>query len=694
MSALNSAQHAAVCYFDGPSLILAGAGSGKTRVITQKIAFLIEEKGFEPKHIAALTFTNKAANEMRERIKQLLQDKTLTTPGKVGRKVPVNQLNVCTFHSLGVQILRQEADAIGLKPQFSILDAADCSALIQEQIATTDRGLIKRIQSQISLWKNALLPPDKALAMATDEDMQQAAIVYRQYTNTLNAYQAVDFDDLIRLPAETFLNHEAICEKWHNRLQYLLVDEYQDTNACQYQLLKCLTGKRAAFTVVGDDDQAIYGWRGATLDNLKQLEIDFPQLHVIKLEQNYRSCIHILNAANQVIANNPKLYEKKLWSEHGMGDAVTTSIAEDEENEAELTMFKISAHRFERRAQWRDYAILYRSNSQARVIEQVLRRERIPYILSGGQSFFEKAEIKDICAYLRLISNTNDDPAFIRAITTPKRGVGSTTLETLGLFSGKAKVSLFDASYMGGIINLIHAKQLAALTHFCDFIQYISGRVHKQSAALLLDELLAEIHYENYLYDVFDERTALSKWQNVQEFINWLKMKGTKAAPALSENEAYLENIEQVAHDDEGKNLLELIQTVTLMSMLEGKESNPDAIRLSTIHAAKGLEYPHVFLVGCEEGILPHHATAEEDYPTAEKIEEERRLMYVAITRAKRSLHVSWCKKRRRSRETIVCEASRFINEMNLAELATLPIEEKPISPKNRLASLQALLTD
>ncbi len=429
---LNSAQSEAVRYLDGPCLVLAGAGSGKTRVITQKIAHLIEAKGFEPRHIAAVTFTNKAAAEMRERVGKLLEGKTLTTPGKEGRKVPVNQLTVCTFHSLGVQILRQEAEHVGLKPQFSIMDSDDCFGMIQEQIGTTDKGLIRKIQTIISLWKNGLVAPEEAMTIAANEDEHQAALVYRNYVATLHAYQAVDFDDLIRLPTELFARNEPVRDRWQNRLRYLLIDEYQDTNACQYELLKLLAGPRAAFTAVGDDDQAIYGWRGATLENLAQLGKDFPKLHVIKLEQNYRSTVRILTAANNVIANNPKLFEKKLWSEHGMGDSITVTPCNDEEHEAESVVFRLSAHKFERRTQFRDYAILYRGNFQARVFEQVLRRERIPYVLSGGQSFFDKAEIKDLCAYLRLIANADDDPAFIRAVTTPRRGIGNTTLEALG----------------------------------------------------------------------------------------------------------------------------------------------------------------------------------------------------------------------------------------------------------------------
>ena len=688
MSGLNAAQSEAVRYLDGPCLVLAGAGSGKTRVITQKIAYLIEQKGFEPKHIAAVTFTNKAAAEMRERIAKLLEGKTLSAPGKEGRKVPVNQLTVCTFHSLGVQILRQEAEHVGLKPQFSIMDSDDCFSMIQEQVGTTDKGMIRKIQNTISLWKNARVMPDEAAAIATDADQHQAAIVYRNYLATLHAYQAVDFDDLIRLPAELFERNEMVRERWQNRLRYLLIDEYQDTNACQYALVKLIAGKRAAFTAVGDDDQAIYGWRGATVENLAQLPVDFPALHVIKLEQNYRSTVRILTAANNVISNNPKLFEKKLWSEHGMGDTVTVTEANDEEHEAESVIFRLSAHKFERRAQFRDYAVLYRGNFQARIFEQILRRERIPYVLSGGQSFFAKAEIKDVCAYLRLIGNADDDPAFIRAVTTPRRGVGNATLEVLGAYAGQAKVSLFEAVYMGGIEARLSARQLEPLRAFCDFLQRLTDRATREPANVLIDELMAGMHYEAYLYDAYDDRAAQSKWQNVLEFLEWLKRKGTKA-PVEGEEQTGYDTADGLA--DDGKNLLKLIQTVALMSMLEGKEEDPDAVRLSTVHASKGLEYPHVFLVGCEEGIMPHKGTDDEPADDA-RIEEERRLMYVAITRAQRSLHLTWCKKRKRARETVVCQASRFITEMGLADAPPPTAEEAPMTPKDRLGALKALL--
>lgn len=667
---LNAPQREAIHYMDGPCLVLAGAGSGKTRVITTKIANLIEEHGYDARNIAALTFTNKAALEMQERIAKLLKEPK-----------QAKQLTVSTFHSLGVKILRQEAKELGLKDRFSIMDSDDCFSLVQDLAITTDKQLIRRIQTAMSLWKNGMIDPDTALKQAKDEDEAQAARIYRNYVATLSAYQAVDFDDLIRLPVELFRSNEAVRDKWQRRLRYLLVDEYQDTNTCQYELVKLLVtgpGKKPMFTAVGDDDQAIYAWRGATIENLKQLQVDFPDLKVIKLEQNYRSSTRILQAANAVIGNNPKLFEKSLWSEHGLGDPVKVLGMQDDEQEAEQVAIMLSAHKFERRAKFSDYAILYRGNHQSRVIEQALRKERIPYTISGGQSFFDRAEIKDIIAYLRLIANEDDDPAFIRAVTTPKRGVGQSTLETLGAFAGQWQCSLFEAVFKGGLEAKLAERQLTPLREFCTFINNLEHHAHREGqAATLLDDMMKEINYEAYLYDNFDDRQAQAKWQNVIDFTTWLKEKGSGGKDGT----------------DEHRSLLDLTQMVALMSMLEGKDEEPDAVRMSTLHASKGLEFPHVFLVGVEEGILPHKGDPDAPAETlVARIEEERRLMYVGITRAQRSLHVTWCKKRKRAREHVHCDISRFIKEMKLDEGNAVPGEDEVITPQSRLANLKALL--
>jgi ATP-dependent DNA helicase Rep len=673
---LNLPQSQAVTYLDGPCLVLAGAGSGKTRVITQKIAHLIEDRGYDPRTIAALTFTNKAALEMQERIAKLLK-----------QPKQAKQLTVSTFHSLGVKILRQECNALGLKDRFSIMDADDCGALVQDMAITTDKQVVRRIQTDISLWKNALIDPVQALNLAKDEDQAQSARVYASYVATLSAYQAVDFDDLIRLPVELFRNHENVRDKWQRRLRYLLMDEYQDTNTCQYELVKLLVtgiGKKPMFTAVGDDDQAIYAWRGASVENLKTLQTDFPDLQVIKLEQNYRSTTRILQAANAVIGNNPKLFEKSLWSEHGLGEPIQVTSMPTDDAEADQVAMLISVDHFTRKNKWSDYAILYRGNHQARIIEQALRKERIPYTISGGQSFFDKAEIKDIISYLRLLANTDDDPAFIRAVTTPRRGVGQSTLETLGTFSAQWNCSLFEAVFKGGIEALLPDRQLNPLRDFCNFINNLESRASRpgpsgsgDNAAQVLDDMLEAINYENFLYDMFDERAAQSKWQNVLEFVNWLKDRGRGGKD----------------RDGEEKNVLELTQMVALMSMLEGQDEDPDAVRMSTLHASKGLEYPHVFLVGCEEGILPHKGDADAPAESiAARVQEERRLMYVGITRAQRTLHITWCKKRKRAGEQVHCDPSRFIKEMKLDEGTAPPMESEVLTPKERLARMKELL--
>jgi len=673
---LNGPQSEAVLYLDGPCLVLAGAGSGKTRVITQKIAYMIEHCGYDPRTIAALTFTNKAALEMQERIAKLLK-----------QPKQAKQLTVSTFHSLGVKILRQEAAGVGLKDKFSIMDSDDCYTIVSDLGLTTDKQEIRRIQNAISLWKNGLVDPEDAINGAKDEEEAQAGRVYRSYVATLQAYQAVDFDDLIRLPVELFRNNDSIRDRWQRRLRYLLMDEYQDTNTCQYELVKLLVtgiGKKPMFTAVGDDDQAIYAWRGASVENLKTLQVDFPDLRVIKLEQNYRSTTRILQAANAVIGNNPKLFEKSLWSEHGLGEPIKVMGMQNDDQEADQVAIMISADHFQRKNKWSDYAILYRGNHQARVMEQALRKERIPYTMSGGQSFFDKAEIKDIIAYLRLIANQDDDPAFIRAVTTPKRGVGMATLEVLGEFSRQWNCSLFEAAGKGGIEAKLQDRQLHPLRDFCRFIDDLEDRATRpgpsgsgDNAAEVLDDMMKEMNYEHYLYENFDDRAAQSKWQNVLEFTNWLKERGRGGRD----------------RDGEEKNLLELTQMVALMSMLEGQDETPDAVRMSTLHASKGLEYPHVFLVGVEEGILPHKGDPDDPIEKiAARIQEERRLMYVGITRAQRTLQITWCKKRKRAGELVHCDPSRFIKEMALDEGDAPPKESEIISPKDRLASLKALL--
>ena len=656
MSALlNAPQREAIRYLDGPCLVLAGAGSGKTRVITHKIAHLINECGISPANIAAITFTNKAAKEMQERVAHIM-----------GGRVP-GGLTVCTFHALGVRIIRQEAKHCGLKPQFSILDASDTVQIVSDVAGDSDKGIAKQMQWQISSWKNAMITPEEAAQLADNEIASVAAKLYKEYERTLRAYQAVDFDDLISLPVRLFDEHPEVRERWQNKLRYLLVDEYQDTNRAQYRLLKLLSGVRGAFTAVGDDDQAIYAWRGADVENLKLLQQDYPKLKVIKLEQNYRSSRRILEAANTVIANNEKLFDKRLWSEHGQGEQIVVTNCRDAEHEAEWVATKIVAHKFEHRTRFKDYAILYRGNHQARLIEQQLRNHRIPYVMSGGQSFFDKAEIRDLIAWLRLLVNEDDDLAFIRAITTPRRGIGAATIEALGAYAGHRHSSLFAAVFEEGLTQHLNAKQLQGVQEFAAYINRLQYRAPREPAAQLLEDLLAAIRYEAWLFEHCDTREAESKWSNVRDFVGWLGRKG----------------------EEDGKNLLELTQTIALMSMLDKEDPDFDGVQMATLHASKGLEFPHVFLVGVEEGLLPHQSSVDED-----KVDEERRLMYVGITRAQRSLNLTWCERRKSGKEFRPCEPSRFIAEMGGDIRMNDRKTAQPVTKeegKARLANLMAM---
>ncbi len=657
-SLLNTPQREAVRYLDGPLLVLAGAGSGKTRVITRKIAYLIRECGLSPSHLAAITFTNKAAQEMRERVKELLGGNP-------------EGLSISTFHSLGVRILREEAKALGYKPHFSILDASDCFALVAGQLNTTDKASVRRMQTAFSNWKNALVSPEEAWEKAEDEMEKQTAKAFLGYAGTLKAYQAFDFDDLVSKPVELFSRFPEILDKWQNRLRYLLVDEYQDTNACQYQLLRLLAGPRAAFTAVGDDDQAIYGWRGADIANLRRLPEDYPNLKLIKLEQNYRSTVNILKAANALITHNENLFDKKLWSEVGQGDPVRVTMCKDNEKEAETVVMQLQTHRFEHRALFSDYAILYRGNFQARAIEQSLRDQRIPYLISGGQSFFDRAEIKDITAYLRLLANSDDDPAFIRAVTTPKRGVGTASLEALGNYAGMRHISLYDAVFEEGFASRVQPRQLKPLAEFAAFINRLRVRAQTEAELVVMNDLLRAIGYEAWLYDEEERRTAAARWGNVQELVQWLVRRG----------------------EEDNKNLIELTQMIALINRLDKQEGDnrPDAVQLSTLHAAKGLEFKHVFLIGVEEGLLPHKESQSPD-----KIEEERRLMYVGITRAQRSLHISYAQRRKQGREFMPSEPSRFITEMGHEGVRFSGQEQEKTPDKTtaseRFAAMKAML--
>jgi ATP-dependent DNA helicase Rep len=672
---LNLAQQEAVNYLHGPCLVLAGAGSGKTRVITHKIARLIQA-GLAADRIAAITFTNKAATEMRERAKAL-----------VGRAA--KDIVICTFHALGVRMMRQDGKVLGLKPQFSILDSDDVTGILKDAGGTTDAATARHWQWKISLWKNLGLNAAQALAQGQDEDDRVTAAVMARYEERLTAYQSVDFDDLIGLPLKLLRDFPEVREKWQKQLGHVLVDEYQDTNATQYELLKLLVGERGRITAVGDDDQSIYGWRGATLDNLRKLPQDYPNLKVVKLEQNYRSTSAILRAANNVIQPNPKLFPKTLFSELGEGEPVRVVDCDNEEHEAERIVARIQSIRAGSTAaasggtvhkEWKDFAVLYRANHQARVFEQALRRAQIPYKVSGGQSFFDRAEIRDLCAWFRVWVNNDDDPAFLRSVTTPKRGIGHQTLASLGTFASRYKLSLFEALFSSSLASVLNARAVGSLQEFGRYVNDLEFRARHtmgaEDARAFLTEWLKDIGYEKHLYDSEDnEKLAATRWTNVLDFCDWMaKRCGGEIGDAAG-----------VAVAAEKKSLLEVAQTISLLSTLSDREKDQNVVTLSTLHASKGLEWPHVVLAGCVEGLLPFKPD-EDGAPDALalRLQEERRLMYVGITRAQRSLVVSWSRKRKKGREMVVAQPSRFIAEMAL-DKATVRED-----PREKLKALRA----
>ena len=697
---LNVAQREAVNYLTGPSLVLAGAGSGKTRVITHKIARLMEA-GLEPKRIAAITFTNKAAAEMRERAKTLV--------GKASK-----ELTICTFHALGVRMLRQDGAVLGLKSNFSILDSSDVESMLKDAGGTADAATARGWQWTISGWKSAGLTGDTALAAAKNEDERVTAIIMQKYEERLSAYQSVDFDDLIGLPLKLLRDFPEVCAKWQAAFGHVLVDEYQDTNATQYGMLKLLVGERARFTAVGDDDQSIYGWRGATLDNLRKLPTDYPNLKVIPLEQNYRSTPQILQAANNVIGNNPKLFPKKLWSDLKAGEPVRVADADSEEHEAERVVARIQSLRASEGAiasqpkEYKDFAVLYRANHLAKPFEKAMRKAAIPYKVSGGQSFFDRAEIKDLCSWLRLLSNNDDDPAFIRAVSTPKRGIGHATLGTLGNFASSYKLSLFEALFTSSLSGALSAKALGALHEFGRYLNDLEFRARQtngaEDAKAFLMEWLKDIGYEKHLMEGAEtEKLAAARWENVLDFVDWMSKRCG----------GEIDDTAGVTLVSESKTLLEVIQNVSLLSTLSEREAEQNVVTLSTLHAAKGLEWPHVMLAGVTEGSLPFSRNVKpkpsnktkgvkssgtnddadsEDAEVVEskatdditRLQEERRLMYVGITRARNTLMVSWTKKKKAGRDMVSASPSRFIAEM------ALDVQTTREDPMAKLKALRA----
>ncbi len=667
---MNPAQLEAVHHLSGPCLVLAGAGSGKTRVIVHKIARLLDA-GHAPAQIAAITFTNKAAAAMRQRARAL-----------VGGKA-AGRLAISTFHSLGVRMLREHGERVGLKPNFSILDSDDVLGVLKDAGGTTDNALARRWQWAIGAWKNRGLTSDGAEADALSgegaeggsrEDALVAARVMKRYEERLAAYQAADFDDLVVLPMKLLERDTEVRDAWRERLCYILVDEYQDTNGVQYELLKLLASERGAFTAVGDDDQSIYGWRGATIDNLRRLPVDYPKLRVIALEQNYRSTGSILAAANAVIGHNPKLFEKKLWSDLGAGEPVAIVECDDEAHEADRVVSRIEALRSSG-ASSKDIAVLYRANHQARVFEQALRKAAIPYKVSGGQSFFDRAEIRDLCAWLRLIVNPDDDPAFLRAVTSPKRGIGHQTLAALGTFASRWKASLFEALFAESLVESLSSRAVAGLHEFGRCVNDLQERAGATTGAddakALLLGWLKDIGYEEHLHDGEDSPPlAAARWNNVLEFIDWMARRcGGKGSVATGDEEP-------------ATTVLAVAQTISVIISLAERGDDQDVVTLSTLHAAKGLEWPHVVLASVNEGLLPF--ANDDEAGAAARLEEERRLMYVGITRARATLAVGVLRRRKRGRQMQAALPSRFIAEMKLHEAKQVE------DPRARLKALRA----
>lgn len=669
MNKLNQQQQAAVRLIDKPLLVLAGAGSGKTRVITEKIAYLVKN-GISARHIAAVTFTNKAAREMKNRVCRLLDDKQS------------RGLTVSTFHSLGLDILRQEHAALGYKAAISLFDEQDKLSLLRQLliqgISDCDIDAVETYKQCIAQWKNAFINPKQALNQAANPEVYAAAILYKHYKRSLKSYNAVDFDDLIGLPVEIFQNHPTILEKWQNKIRYLLVDEYQDTNITQYQLVKLMSGVMGRLTVVGDDDQSIYTWRGAEPENLIQLQKDFHQLQIIKLEQNYRSAGRILKVANHLIANNQHVFEKKLWSELAYGDPIRVLSHKNELSEAKQIVSDIIHHRFKTASQYGDYAILYRGNHQSRLFETELRENNVPYFISGSTSFFAYAEIKDVLAYLRLVVNRADDAAFLRIINTPRREIGPTTLEKLSSYANERQISLFAASTEFGLQQRLSEKCIQRLHSFCLWLNQAAKQIETGDTFAGIHKLLDDIQYPAWLAENSKTQAAAErKLKNVFDLIAWLQNIANKA-------------------DDNHNSLADIISKLMLLDILDRQQDQEagDQISLMTLHAAKGLEFPYVYLVGMEENILPHQNSIE-----TENIEEERRLAYVGITRAQKTLTLSYCTHRKRYGELAECIPSRFLNELPEDELEwinkkQLPAEEIKQRGKANLAQLKSMLTN
>ncbi|MFA6985921.1 MAG: UvrD-helicase domain-containing protein [Arenimonas sp.] len=628
MSGLNSPQKLAVEYTDGPLLVLAGAGSGKTRVITEKIAHLIARGRHEAKHIAAITFTNKAAREMRERV------------AKRVRGDAAEGLTISTFHSLGLRFLQIEHARAKLRRGFSIFDSDDQMGIVKDLAPSgLKKDALESLRGLISRAKNEGLSPAQALDAARTVRESEAAVLYGRYQARLQAFNAVDFDDLIRLPLSLLEEDPELAPAWRERIRYLLVDECQDTNGAQYRLLKQLAGPRGNLTCVGDDDQSIYAWRGANPENLDQLAQDYPQLKVVKLEQNYRCSGRILRCANTLIAKNPHVHLKQLWSQHGDGENVRIWACRNTEHEAERVAAEIHYLKQAKDIPWGEFAILFRGNHQSRPLEKALQLLRIPYHLTGGTAFLDRGEVKDALAWLRVLANPDDDAAFLRAITSPKREVGGTTLAKLAEMAQQAGYSLSRAAEEIGLLKQLTPRAAAGLDEFTRIIHRLRDLAERVTPAELTRQLaeqsglLAAIRAQ-----CKDEASYLKRKENLDELSLWFESAKGGGPGELAAQLALL------THADRGE---------------PGNE-----VRLMSLHGAKGLEFRAVFIVGCEDGNLPHEHSINEG-----SLEEERRLFYVGITRAKERLTISHCAEAKRWGEAQHLLPSRFIDELPSGDL-------------------------
>ena len=626
---LNPAQRAAVEYLAGPLLVLAGAGSGKTRVITEKIAHLARQ-GVAPDRIYAITFTNKAAREMAERTERLFK-----------RASDPRRPSISTFHALGLRALQLDPAAAGLRRGFSVFDGDDSAQLVRELAKVGAKpDTLQALRSAISGFKNEGFDPVAAAAAARSPREVEAAELYAAYQRRLSAFNAVDFDDLIALPVRMLEADAQLATRWRERVQYLLIDEYQDTNGAQYRLLRALAGARGALTVVGDDDQSIYAWRGAKPENLNQLKTDYPALQVIKLERNYRSTRRVLRAANALIAHNPHLFDKVLYSEGDEGPPIQVWRATDDKIEAERVAADVAYRQQSERSAYSEFAVLYRGNHQARGLEQALRMASVPYRVIGATAFFERAEVKDLLAWLRIIANPDDDTAFLRAVRAPTREIGASTLEALGELAGAQHLSLLKAAMQAALRAELSPRPAAQLAEFVGIIARLRALGLERGLSALAPELVAQSGYLEYLkHKTSDAEVLRWKLATVDDLVEWLGSGAIKGR--LDDVVAQLAVLAANARDDAG-----------------------NQVRLMTIHSAKGLEFRHVYVIGCEEGLLPHEASVLEG-----RIEEERRLFYVAITRAKAHLTLSHAAAKTRFGQRITVTPSRFIAELPVAEL-------------------------